>query len=149
MSLNFYRECRIGCTPSYRELTRLWVNSCVVAGSHCIYPYCPKGLSHAYLWSKVTWATWKCSDPKKELRIWSKVTGSEWGRIIYLVGRGLVKAKIVWSNVGFNSEDEFLGGSFQQSILLNKISAYLAIVLILHTPSTLYLFWKTSLSSLS
>lgn len=43
-----------------------------------------------------------------------------------------MKAKIVWRGVGFNNGEINLRGSFQQSVLVNKVSACLAIVLILH-----------------
>lgn len=50
-----------------------------------------------------------------------------------------MKVKIVWSTVGYNNGDIILIGSFQQSALINKAFACLAIVLILCPASTLYL----------
>lgn len=84
---------------------------------------------------------------QKEIRIHSdkykvKSDKKPHGRIFCLVRRGLVKAKIVWSSVGFNNGEIILRGSFQQSV-----SASLAIVLTLHPASTLYLF-QESLSTI-
>lgn len=54
-----------------------------------------------------------------------------------------MKTKLVRSSEGFNNEEEILIGSSQQPVLFSKISAYLAIVLILHTALTLYLFQES------
>lgn len=82
---------------------------------------------------------------QKEIRIYSdkykvKSDKKPHGRIFCLVRRGLVKAKIVWSSVGFNNRETILRGSFQQSVLVNKVSASLAIVLTVRPASMLYLF---------
>lgn len=82
---------------------------------------------------------------QKEIRIYSdkykvKSDKKPHGRIFCRVRRGLVKAKIVWSSVGLNNREIILRGSFQQSVLVNKVSASLAIVLTVRPASMLYLF---------